>query len=87
MQEGQTEADSLPNIYGLDYNAVLRDFMGTPSRDIEVKRLMDEYLTFYSLGLNTEADSTMNKILNLLNGDDNHPIIKELKGKRKVYDI
>ena len=87
MQEGQTEADSLPNIYGLDYNAVLRDFMGTPSRDIEVKRLMDEYLTFYSLGLNTEADSTMNKILNLLNGDDNHPIIKELKSKRKVYDI
>ena len=60
--------------------------MGAPSRDTEIKKLMDEYLVFYSLDLEKEAQSTMNKLLSLLNGDENHPIINELENKCKVYD-
>lgn len=38
MQEGQTQAEVLPNIYGIDYTAALRDFMDTPSRNQEIRK-------------------------------------------------
>ena len=38
MQDGQTEADVLPVIFGLDYNAALRDFMDAKSQNQEIIR-------------------------------------------------
>lgn len=61
MQEGQGAGRPLPNIYGLDYNAALRDFMDTPASSGEIRRLRNEYLTFCSLGYK-EAESTMAEI-------------------------
>lgn len=86
MQEGQSEAETLPNIYGLDYNAALRDFMDTPSRSSEIKQLGDEYLTYCSLGLAEEASSIFKKLVESL-GSEDHPFIKELKEKSKAYEV
>lgn len=85
MQEGQTDADVLPVIYGLDYNAALRDFMGSPSRNADMKKKGDEYLAYCSMGLEEEADSIIGKLKSSL-GDD-HEYVKELLEKAKVYEV
>lgn len=86
MQEGQTQAEVLPNIYGIDYTAALRDFMDTPSRNLEIRKKMDEYLTYYALGLEKEAESILNEIKKIV-GTDVHPILEELNRKKGNYEI
>lgn len=85
MQDGQTEADVLPVIYGLDYNAALRDFMGSDSRNAEMKKRGDEYLTYCSLGMEKEAQSVISKMTEELGAE--HGYVKELKKKAKAYEI
>lgn len=86
MQEGQEQADPLPNIYGLDYNAALRDFMDTPASSGEIRRLRNEYLTFCSLGLDKEAESTMAEIKKLL-GREDHPILEQIQKDAEAYEV
>lgn len=86
MQEGQEQADPLPNIYGLDYNAALRDFMETSASNGEIRRLRNEYLTFRSLGLEKEAESTMSEIKDLLKRPD-HPVLEELRKEAEAYEV
>lgn len=86
MQEGQTQAEVLPNIYGIDYTAALRDFMDTPSRNLEIRKKMDEYLTYYALGLEKEAESILNEIKKIV-GTDVHPVLEELDRKKRNYEI
>lgn len=85
MQDGQTEADVLPVIYGLDYNAALRDFMDANSQNQEIKRRGDEYLTYCSLGLEAEAKSTIEALIQELGAE--HDFIKELQEKAKAYEV
>lgn len=85
MQDGQTEADVLPVIYGLDYNAALRDFMDAKSQNQEIKRRGDEYLTYCSLGLETEAKSTIEALIHELGVE--HDFVKELQEKAKAYEV
>ena len=85
MQDGQTEADVLPVIFGLDYNAALRDFMDAKSQNQEIKRRGDEYLTYRSLGLETEAKSTLEALIQKLGAE--HNFIKELQEKAKAYEV
>lgn len=86
MQEGQEQADPLPNIYGLDFNAALRDFMDTPASSGEIRRLRNEYLTFCSLGLDKEAESTMAEIKKQL-GREDHPILEQIRKDAEVYEV
>ena len=86
MQEGQEQADPLPNIYGLDYNAALRDFMDTPASSGEIRRLRNEYLTFCSLGLDKEAESTMAEIKKQL-GREDHPILEQIRKDAEAYEV
>lgn len=86
MQEGQRQAEELPSIYGLDYNSALRDFMDTSSRNMEIKDLMDEYLTYCSLHLEEDAEIIKAKLKSLL-GRENHPVLFELEEKRKKYEV
>lgn len=85
MQDGQAEADILPVIFGLDYNAALRDFMDAKSQNQEIKRKGDEYLTYCSLGLETEAKSIIEKLIHDLGKD--HNFVKELQEKAKAYEV
>jgi hypothetical protein len=86
MQEGQTQAEALTGLYGLDYNSALRDFMDTPSRSAEIKILGDEYLTYLSLGLEKEAQTVCRQLVEKL-GSEDHPYMVELKDKSKVYEV
>jgi hypothetical protein len=86
MQEDQTQAETLPGIYGLDYNSALRDFMDTPSRNVEIKSLGDDYLTYLSLGLKSEAETVYNRLVDKL-GSEEHPFIIDLKRKGGAYEI
>lgn len=86
MQDGQSKAEILSGTFGLDMNATLRDFMDTPSSNIETKQMGDEYLKYCSIGLKKEAESTLKKIINIV-GSEDHDLIKELKEKSKAYEI
>ena len=85
MQENTKKPKALPNIYGLDYNAALRDFMDTPSRSMEVRKLMDMLLAYASHGLKTESESLYRQIIALV-GTDN-PVIQQLKHKLAQDEI
>ena len=85
MQEDQIEAEILPVIYGLDYNAALRDFMGAHSQNQEMKKKGDEYLTYCSLGMKDEAKILMDSFITELGS--NHDFVKELQEKAKVYEV
>lgn len=86
MQDGQSKAEILSGTFGLDMNATLRDFMDTPSSNIETKQMSDKYLKYCSIGLKKEAESTLKKIINIV-GSEDHDLIKELKEKSKAYEI
>lgn len=85
MQEGQTDADVLPVIYGLDYNAALRDFMGSPSSNAEIKKRGNRYLKYCSMGMQEEAQSVIGKLIEELSED--HKYVQELKEKAKAYEV
>ena len=85
MQEDQIEAEILPVIYGLDYNAALRDFMGAHSQNQEMKKKGDDYLTYCSLGMKQEADAIIDKLIADLGSD--HEFVKQLIDKAKAYEV
>ena len=85
MQEGQTEGEILPIIYGIDYNAALRDFMGSPSRNEDLRKKGDEFLNYCSMGLEEEARTIIDELTTSLGTE--HPFVKELQEKAKVYEI
>lgn len=78
MQMGDEEPTALPNLFGVDYNAAMRDFMKTPDRNEDIKRLIDEFLTFRTLDMEEEAGSTFNKIKDML-GCDNETVLNEIQ--------
>lgn len=78
MQADTEEPILLPNLFGVDYNAAIRDFMDTPARNENVKYLIDEFLSFKSMGLETEATSTYAKIKELV-GDSDTTVLKEIE--------
>lgn len=86
MEEGQTRPETLRDIYGLDYNATLQDFMDAPISSREIDKLKDEYLTFRSLGLGKKAESTIKKLEKLL-GRTDHPILEELRKDAEAYEV
>ena len=85
MQEGQTEGEVLPIIYGVDYNAALRDFMGSPSRNEDLRKKGDEYLNYCSMGLEEEARTIIGELTQSLGTE--HPFVKELQDKAKAYEV
>lgn len=60
--EGENKPRLLPDVFGVDYNSVLRDFMGTPSRNDELKHLGDRYLLYKENNMEDEALSVLEKI-------------------------
>ena len=86
MEEGQTRPETLRDIYGLDYNATLQDFMDAPISNREIDKLKDEYLTFRSLGLGKKAESTIKRLEKLL-GRTDHPILEELRKDAEAYEV
>ena len=86
MEEGQTRPETLRDIYGLDYNATLQDFMDDPISNREIDKLKDEYLTFRSLGLGKKAESTIKRLEKLL-GRTDHSILEKLRKDVEAYEV
>ena len=60
--------------------------MDTPASSGEIRRLRNEYLTFCSLGLDKEAESTMAEIKKQL-GREDHPILEQIRKDAEAYEV
>lgn len=79
LLEGEKEPRRFPDVFGVDYNSVLRDFMGAPSRNDELKHLGDRYLLYKENGMNNESVSILEKIKERV-GEDSQ-FVKDLTAK------
>lgn len=79
MASGE-QPQRLPNLYGVDYDAALRDFMGTPSRNEKVKELIDNYDIYSRIGLEKEREETRKSLIGLLGEEKANEVIGGLNG-------
>lgn len=61
VRNGSVEA--LPVLKGVDYNAILRDFMHTPSKNMLVAALADEFVAYSSHQMREDAEGVINDII------------------------
>ena len=59
--------------------------MDSPSRNENLRKLEDDYLTYVSLGLEEEAKSTYAKIKGLVGSDSK--ILEAIDKKAEKYDV
>lgn len=85
MNIGEEQPQVLPNLLGVDYNAVLRDFMDTPSRNEELKNLEDLYYSYLSMDLKNESQTIYNQILALVGKDAK--VLETIQNKAKEYGV
>ena len=85
LKDGAEQPELLNNLYGIDYDIVLRDFMDAYSRNEDIKSLMDMCLTFYSYNMKEEATTIYNQIVDAVGRDSD--VIKELDGKISNYNV
>lgn len=52
----------IPILKGIDYSAILRDFMDTPSQNALVTALADEYVAYMQHGMREDAESAMSTL-------------------------
>jgi Predicted ATP-binding protein involved in virulence len=81
MDYGQPEPYKIPDIFGVDYNTSMSDFMQTPSRNTKLKELMDDYIVLKIQGYESDAKSVFNKIEKLTGS--NSTIIDEINRQVK----
>lgn len=81
MAHGE-QPQKLPNLYGVDYDAALRDFMGTPTRNEQVKELLENYDIYTRVGLEKESEEARQALIGLV-GDEQAN--KMIGGVHEVY--
>lgn len=52
----------MPNLYGIDYNATIDDYMGASSRNEDLQYWIDKYNIYRQLDMTTEASTVLGKI-------------------------
>lgn len=85
MNMGDEHPQVLPNLLGVDYNAVLRDFMDVPSRNEDLKRLEDMYFSYLSMYLKNESQAIYEKIVALVGKDAK--VLETIKDKAREYGV
>lgn len=85
MNTEEEEPHILPNLIGVDYNAVLRDFMETPSKNENLKNLEDLYLSYLSMDLKEESQTIYNKIETLVGKEAK--VLDDIKKKAAKYGV
>lgn len=85
MSEQKQHPEVLDNVFGVDYDSIIRDFMDSPSRNENLRKLEDDYLTYVSLGLEEESKSAYAKIKDLVGSDSK--IIEAIDKKAEKYDV
>lgn len=72
--------NTLPVLKGINYDAILRDFMNTPSKNMLVTALADEYVAYLKHQMQEDADGVM-RTLHEMVPDINAPIYQEIRKK------
>ena len=85
MVMGQKKPDILPNMFGVDYSTSMSDFMNTPSRNLQVKELIDDYVILKYQKLEDKAQNVYNKIMKTV-GEDNQAVLAEIEDKLKELE-
>lgn len=85
MSMNEDHPQVLPNLLGVDYNAVMRDFMETPSRNEDLRHLEDLYFTYLSMELKKESQTIYEKIVSLVGKDAK--ILEEIRAKAAEYGV
>lgn len=80
MAMGQNVPDVLPNMFGVDYDTSVSDFMNTPARNLKIKELIDDYVILKYQKLENKAQNVYQKIMEIV-GKDNVVILKEISDK------
>lgn len=79
MTSGE-QPQRLPNLYGVDYDAALRDFMGTPSRNEQVRELLENYDIYGRIGLEKEREEARQSLIGLVGDEQANEMIGGLYG-------
>ncbi len=79
MTSGE-QPQKLPNLYGVDYDSALRDFMGTPSRNEKVKELLENYDIYNRIGLEKEREEARQALIGLVGDEQANKMIGGLYG-------
>lgn len=82
MAMGQKVPDILPNMFGVDYSTSMSDFMNTPSRNLQVKELIDDYVILKYQKLEDKAQKVYQKIIKIV-GEGNEAVLNEISDKLK----
>ena len=85
MNMNEEQPQILPNLLGVDYNAVLRDLMETPSRNEDLRHLEDLYFSYLSMELKKESQTIYDKIVSLVG--KKAKILDEIKAKAAEYGV
>lgn len=85
MAMGQKRPDILPNMFGVDYSTSMSDFMNTPSRNLQVKELIDDYVILKYQKLEDKAQKVYQKIIKTV-GEGNEAVLKEISDKLKELE-
>ena len=85
MSMNEDHPQVLPNLLGVDYNAVMRDFMETPSRNEDLSHLEVLYFTYLSMELKKESQTIYEKIVSLVGKDAK--ILEEIRAKAAEYGV
>lgn len=74
------QPQKLPNLYGVDYDAALRDFMGTPSRNEKVKELLENYDIYGRIGMEKEREEARQALVEFVGEEQANEMIGGLNG-------
>lgn len=85
MVMGQKMPDILPNMFGVDYSTSMSDFMNTPSRNLQVKELIDDYVILKYQKLEDKAQNIYNRIIETV-GEGNNAVLNEISDKLKELE-
>lgn len=85
LMMGQEIPEILPNIFGVDYDASVSDFMNTPSRNLQIKDLIDDYVILKYNKHDEKAEEVYNRIIETV-GFDNHLILSEIEKKLRELE-
>ena len=81
QRDGVYSNDTLPNLFGIDYNTSLTGAMNTPPRPLDLDEYMDDFFILKDQGLEQEAMEVYQKIVQLtgVNSDTIQKISERLR--------
>lgn len=76
--------EKLPDIYGVDYNASISDFMESPHTNLQILELKDNILRLFRVGKTDLANQRKQELQSIINSESRYnEIIQEIENSLK----